>query len=113
MKKILFFTTFLFFAGNLKSQNVNWVKQGSDAGSGMALGVSSDGSGNLYVAGMVTPPTLFDTISLSPLGGPDAYIAKYNNSGSIQWALAFGGSGSDYATDISTDLVGNSFVTGW
>ena len=113
MKRLLLFIILLSSTVDLKAQTVNWVRQASDAGLSSALGVSSDGSGNLFVAGIVTPPSILDTITLSTLGGYDGYIAKYNNSGAIQWAFSFGGSDNDYAVDIATDYLGNSFVTGW
>jgi hypothetical protein len=113
MKKIILLFILSVLSREIKSQNVMWARQGSDASQGKALGVGSDENGGLYVGGLISTPTVFDTITLSPLGGTDAYVAKYNRFGVIQWAISFGGPGDDVACDISTDLQGNTFVTGW
>ena len=114
MKKIsLIFFLMYSVSANTSAQFVDWVHQASDAGLSRALGVSSDGTGNLYVAGTLSPTSTLDTITINNLGGFDAYVAKYNRQGDIQWAISFGGSDNDEAFDISTDLSGNSYVTGY
>src|SRR5215203_4917779 len=113
MKRLLLFTMLLSSTIDLKAQTVDWARQASDAGLSTALGVSSDGVGNLFVAGIVTAPAVLDSITLTAFGGYDGYVAKYNKYGTIQWAFSFGGSDNDYAVDIATDYLGNSFVTGW
>jgi hypothetical protein len=98
---------------SLSAQQVLWARQGMDAGESSAYGNGSDQAGNLYVAGAITAPTTFGTITLNSAGGDrDCFVAKYSRTGVIRWAIAFGGSGVDEALDITTDRFGNSFVTG-
>jgi hypothetical protein len=113
MKRFLLTTILLSSIFLLKAQTVDWARQASDAGVSSALGVSSDGVGNLFVAGIVTPPSVLDSITLPTFGGYDGYVAKYDRNGAIQWAISLGGSDNDYAAEIATDYLGNSFVTGW
>lgn len=43
----------------------------------------------------------------------DAFIAKYNSSGSPLWARAIGGGGSDDATSIKINSLGTIFIAGY
>jgi hypothetical protein len=45
-------------------------------------------------------------------GSDDVFIAKYNPSGTAQWATRIAGSGSENARGISVDGSGNLYVTG-
>ena len=53
------------------------------------------------------------TISLANVGSSDAFIVKYNSSGTPQWARRIGGTSSDRAVGIDTDSSGNIIVIGW
>ena len=81
---------------------------GSDAG---GVGISVDGSGNIYITG-----DSFSTWGspLNPISGDwDAFVAKLNASGALQWNTFLGGSGSDYGQSISVDGSGNIYITGY
>jgi len=86
-----------------------WIKQFGSASSDTANGVSIDGNGNIYVTGY----TYGDFSGNNNLGVWDAFITKYNASGNQVWAKQFGSSTNDYATAISTDSSGNSYITGY
>ena len=81
-----------------------------------ANGVSTDGSGNIYITGEIDS---FANISSSgayqtSYGGGigDAFLAKFSNSGSFIWATYYGGSSEDDAEAVSTDGSGNVYITG-
>jgi hypothetical protein len=82
---------------------------GSGGDKGTAIAV--DGSGNVYLAG------ISDTTWGSPVraytGGSDAFAAKLNSSGVLQWNIFLGGSGGDYGSDIAVDGSGNAYVAGY
>jgi len=44
--------------------------------------------------------------------GADAYAAKLNSSGALQWNTFLGGSGDDYGNAIAVDGSGNVYVAG-
>jgi hypothetical protein len=72
-------------------------------------GVSTDASGNVFVAGY-TEGSL-DGNSLTGLN--DFFVAKYNNSGVKQFTRQLGAvSASTVGTAVATDVSGNVYVTG-
>lgn len=109
----VFFFLFVLNLTTTNAQVVDWVRQGNDLGNSRCYGIGSDGMGNLYAAGSAAPPTVIDTITLLGHGALDIFVAKFNRYGDVQWAITFGGTDDDEALDISTDLLGNSFVTGY
>jgi hypothetical protein len=74
----------------------------------IALDVSSDQSGNVYVVG-ITTGTLPDQTSE---GGQDAFIRKYDSDGDEIWTRQFGTSEFDVAQGVSTDSSGDAYVAG-
>ena len=77
------------------------------------VGIAVDEIGNLYVTG----------ISLYNWGNPiinaqvgngnyDAFVAKLNNNGSLQWNTFMGSEGDDHGNDIAVDGNGNAYVVG-
>ncbi|MEM6262037.1 MAG: tail fiber domain-containing protein [Bacteroidota bacterium] len=77
-------------------------------------GISTDAAGNVYTVGLFSSPNpTFGTSTLVNNGQWDLYIMKINIAGQIEWAMNAGGSGNDYAPSISTDSIGNSYVTGY
>jgi hypothetical protein len=69
-----------------------------DAGYGIAV----DSAGNAYVAGeSFSPDTLYN-----------AFVAKFNNSGSQVYRTYLGGAGDDSGFGIAVDKNGNAYVTG-
>lgn len=45
-------------------------------------------------------------------GGKDAYAARLNKDGGLDWLTFLGGSGNDEAFDVAVDAAGNLFVVG-
>ena len=85
---------------------------GSGWDSGSCIAVASDGS--CYVSGW-TSSSNFPTKNAynSTYGGmKDAFVAKFNSSGSLLWSTFLGGSNSDYGYGIDVDSDGSCYVTG-
>jgi hypothetical protein len=81
-----------------------WLKQFGFSSNDNAKGISTDNSGNVYITGY--------TDGIVP-NSSDAFIAKYNTSGTQLWLKEFGSSGSDYGKGVSTDSSGNAYVVGY
>jgi hypothetical protein len=96
-----------------------WATRIGDTGSDFGSSISVDSSGNSYVTGPYTssPVTIYNSDgstygTLTNSGFYDAYIVKYNTSGTAQWATRIAGTNYDIGTSISVDGSGNSYVTG-
>jgi hypothetical protein len=84
-------------------------------GSGMdaATAVAADHSGNIYIAGWTDSSDLpIYNASLPEGSGVDAFVAKWNPAGVMQYCTYIGGSGADQALAIAVDSSGNAYVTG-
>lgn len=87
---------------------------GDDRGAGIAV----DASGQAYVVGKTTSINLPTTAGAYQTtyngGGGDAFVAKFNASGSaLVYSTYLGGSGYDVATSIAVDATGNAYVAGY
>ena len=79
---------------------------GTDDGSGVAV----DKTGNIYVIG--TSNGTWGS-PLSPFGGTeDAFVAKLDNTGVLQWLTFIGGSDADNGKDIALDESGDVYIVG-
>ncbi len=105
----------LFVAKYDATGNFIWVVQADDAyGNDIAI----DGSGNILLTGRHLDATSFGTVNLpAPPGGygEAAFVAKYDGSGTVQWAHSEGGNGMyapTYGNSIAVDGSNNVIVTG-
>jgi hypothetical protein len=83
---------------------------GADAVNAVAV----DPLGNIYVAGDTTS-TNFPVLNgfQTQLGGQgDAFVAKFSGTGAKYYGTYLGGRGSDSATAIAVDALGNAYITG-
>ena len=75
-----------------------------------------DNNGNITIIGQYKATASFygKTIhkDITSIGDYDVFIAKLNNVGEIIWVNTLGGSGVDYAGDVSNDNNGNVYLTG-
>lgn len=87
-----------------------WTSQFGSNVPDFASSVCSDSLGNLYVAGATE----------GEMAGPnagrgffDVFVSKLGSNGSLLWTRQFGASGSDGATDVAVDKLGNIYVSGF
>jgi hypothetical protein len=84
-------------------------------------GISIDTGGNVIITGY-TQSTDFSTgavagnsvfqSTLGAAGYYDAFVVKFNSSGSRLWSTYYGGNYNDMANGITTDLADNVIITG-
>jgi Beta-propeller repeat len=108
------FAVDVFVAKYNNSGVIQWVKQIGGAGSfpkGNSIAV--DASGNILLTGYFTNTTDFGGTSLTPVGNNDVFVAKFNNSGTLQWVKQAGSAGKyNIAYGVAVNSSGNVFVTG-
>jgi len=97
-----------------------WAARMSGIASEEGIGIITDSSNNVFVAGSFNsiPVTFYnsdDTAfadTLTPVGAFDGFLAKYNETGTVQWVLQIGGIGTDVIKNIITDTIGNVYLIG-
>lgn len=99
---------------------VQWVLRIGGIGTDVIKNIITDTGGNVYLIGQSdsTIITFFNSdyssfLNLGRVGLNSVFVAKYDINGFGVWASVFGGTGSDYATDIGVDSVGNIYATGY
>ena len=88
-----------------------------DTGSGLSI----DNSDNIFVVGNFKESAVFgeggNAMTIYSAGGSenqDGFVAKYDNGGSLVWAVAYGfAEGSDGLSNIELDNQGNIFTSGY
>lgn len=93
-----------------------WAVKAGGSGTDQGLSVSIDNNGNSYVTGDFSDTATFygtSNIQLISNGSTDVFVAKYDASGNVLWAVKAGGSGADVGDKIKNDASGNSYVAGY
>ncbi|MCX6154061.1 MAG: SBBP repeat-containing protein [Candidatus Kapabacteria bacterium] len=91
-----------------------WAQKVSGTSEDYCKSIKVDASGNIYIAGYSSSSTLnFNNgISLTNSGPYNGFIAKYNLSGTCQWAQKISGAKEDYVESIAVDSNRNIYIVG-
>lgn len=107
-----------FLAKYDPSGNLLWAKH--IEGSTMPIYIQDmavDGQGAVYLTGYFGGTVDFDpgvgVSSLTATGPFDIFLAKFDATGSFQWAHSFGGPTVDFGYGIATDAADNVIITGY
>jgi hypothetical protein len=84
-----------------------WTKQLGTTEGDASTGVAVDSSGNVYLTGLTT-----GKLGDQQYDNNDAWVAKYDSNGALQWTKQLGTSSVDYSWGIATDSIGNVYLTG-
>lgn len=103
MKKIYFLLLLSIVFSNSPSQTYAWAKNEGLWAYDYGLGITTDPTGNVYVAGKYELNAVFSGNTVSCSGNHDCYLAKYSPSGSISWIRTAGGTGGDYYNSVASD----------
>ena len=113
------FTSVDIFVSKLDaSGNFIWTKQIGGSGTDTPSGMTTDAFGNVYLTGANSGTIDFDpsaaTYTLSPTGIYDIFVSKLDASGNFVFAKTFGGgTGYPESADITLDVTGNIYTTGY
>lgn len=91
---------------------VQWARTMGGAGLDGGGHVAVDPAGFAYVTGYFSGSARFGGTVLTRVGGTDAFLAKYNASGTFLWVRQMGGAGDDAGRDVAVDPDGNIVVAG-
>lgn len=93
---------------------LSWATYYGGNGIDYTNSVTTDATGNVYVAGctystesIATTGTHQQTFA-SMVGSPDCFVAKFSNSGNRLWATYCGGSNTEHGIDVAVDNTNNS-----
>jgi uncharacterized delta-60 repeat protein len=126
------FTQSMFIAHYDGNGNVLWVERGGSTGfpggTVYVTSITRDAANNAIVAGSFKGSPNFggnfngqtgnQTIYLTnhntvvPTGSQDMYLAKFDASGSLLWAINPGGADDDYANAVAVDSTGAVYTSG-
>ncbi|MBN4071196.1 SBBP repeat-containing protein, partial [Crocinitomix catalasitica] len=119
MKK--FYLAFLMgplsIASISNAASLDWAISVGGTNTDVGSSISTDSYGNVYVTGNYEGTVDFDsgagTTNLTSNGSSEIFIMKLNVDGDLIWAKSVGGTGYDHGNSITSDLLGNIFVTGY
>ena len=92
-----------FMSNTLLAQTPNLLIKATSATIGdnsQARSMAVDASGNTYITGYFSGSVAFGSTTLVSAGGQDIFLAKYDNTGSFQWAKRAGGTSGDVAYGV-------------
>ena len=90
-----------------KAGNQLWIRQLGTSSYDAAYAAAPDGTGGLYVGGRTD-----GSLSGANVGGWDAWLARYDNSGNQLWLRQLGTNSAEYLQDVSPDDSGGVYVSG-
>ncbi len=91
---------------------VQWARRFGGVGSDIGRDVVVDANGNAYISGLFRVTATFGAISVTSAGDADAFVAKYNSAGDVQWVRTGGGGALEVAYQVSVDGANNVYISG-
>lgn len=97
--------------------NFNYCKSISGVNAVAPKTINIDLQGNIHIGGtFAVDETDFDpsanTFHITPVGGWDSFIGKYDNNANFIWAKSFGGVTGVYLKSVVVDEIGNVYASG-
>jgi len=113
MKKIVLAA--LLIAGFVTgfAQQWQWAVSGSCSGLDRAWDIARTTDGSVFITGQFTDTLKIENSIAYSRGMEDVFVAKYNQSGVLQWLTTFGGKSTDIGIGIDADAAGNTYICGY
>lgn len=118
MKRQLLYVIFILFSSvSLLAQAPAWAwaKHATSSSPETAWDVAYDSnSGDIYTGGYFSGnlSAAYGTSLSASYGSTDGFLARYDQTGTVVWALKMGGTGNDEVHSVACDGSGNVYVTG-
>ncbi len=107
----LLLATLIFSAAQARaaaSYDLAWTEQFGSGSNDVGRYLSLDSAGNVYICGET-----YGSMSGVNAGGADAFLAKYDNSGTEVWTQQWGTDFAERPYSMALDSSNNSFVGGY
>lgn len=93
---------------------VGWARAagGPSNGDRANATVIDPNTGEMLVVGTFQGTATLGSFTLTSNGNSDFFFAKFDQLGNVLWANSMGGSGEDKGLGVTTDVLGNFYVTG-
>jgi Secretion system C-terminal sorting domain len=93
--------------------NLIWAKSMGSLSADVSYDATIDQNNDIIITGRFNDSIVFDTQTLYATGSDlDFFVAKYNQSGTFQWAFNIDGSLNTYARGVCVDVYNNIYITG-
>ena len=98
----------------------SWIARVATTAADVGYAAALDSAGSLYLTGAIGAATAtaysssgsaFGT-TLTSIGLGDAFLVKYNSTGTVQWVAKMGSTQTDIGYGVTTDSGNNVYVTG-
>jgi gliding motility-associated-like protein len=108
------FETSIYITKLSPAGNFLWAIQVPTSISFGSIEINVDKLDNVYLAAYISTPTDFDpgpgNYILTPIGGNDAFVVKYDPNGNLVWAKQFGGPGDTVPRSNVLDIDNNNNI---
>ncbi len=104
----------IFIAKYDPSGTAVWAKSAGGTGDEEGRGINIGHDGNVSITGFYNSSSMtFSSNTITNNGGNDIFVTKYNSStGIVIWSVGVGNTGVEIAFGISTDINGDTYITG-
>ncbi len=92
--------------------NLTWTRQLGTTDRDKSSSVTTDAFGNVYISGF-TQGDIDGPGSETHAGGYDAFVRKYDSTGTLAWTKQLGTSDTDGSSSVTTDASGNVYISGY
>lgn len=90
-----------------------WAAQAGGTGRHQGHGIAVDVTGNVYLAATFSGTAEIGSTTLTSTGWDNVYVAKFDSSGTSEWAVHSPGNYYHVASGVAADPYGNVYAAGW